>query len=749
MGALECHNKSWRPGHLCFTPAFIHHHHKTEAEMAIQMVFRIIVLLLPTLSTFARTAKLAKYSCEDLCGNVSIPYPFGMGAANCYLDKEFAIDCNVTEPSGSHKPFLREHSLEVLEIMLDGSILVKIETLDLTKSTKARLWYSSRRTPFMFSQAKNRFVGVGCNNFATIRSPDNDSVIIGGCMSVCDESGEANAANCSGINCCQTPVPFGVRMDQIILAVEKINLNGPMLGARRSAFLVETEWFEKNFKIPAPDDYRVAMALEWQINSTWFNSLPLSENADTNATSQTYNCSRQSTFGNNSSLAFKCSCKPGYAGNPYLLEGCQDIDECAVPNPNPCSRLWSSESGTYEKMNCKNTNGSYECYSVMNTRLRIKGIIIGKDLKRLLVGMFRHCLTKPDQLQVKWVENTNLFAAKDLEKATDHFNVNRILGQGGQGTVYKGMLADGRIVAVKKSKVIDEGVQLKEFINEVVILSRINHRNVVKLLGYCLETEVPLLVYEFIPNGTLFQYLHNRSEEFPLSWDTRLRIATEVAGALFYLHSGASSPVYHRDIKSTNILLDEKYRAKVADFGTSRSVAVDQSRLMTGVQGTFGYLDPEYFWSSIFTDKSDVFSFGVVLAELLTGEKPIISSKTVQAEAKNLATYFTDSMEENNLFGIVDKQLLGEGQKEEIVLVGNLTKRCLKKTRKERPTMREVAIELEAARMSRKTPNFQQIHNVVEDVKIEMYESWDVSKSALVGMDCSVSSSLDAEPLLS
>ena len=180
------------------------------------------------------------------------------------------------------------------------------------------------------------------------------------------------------------------------------------------------------------------------------------------------------------------------------------------------------------------------------------------------------------------VEKTKLFNSKELEKATDHFNVNRILGQGGQGTVYKGMLVDGRIVAVKKSKVIDEA-KLEEFINEVVILSQINHRNVVKLLGCCLETEVPLLVYEFILNGTLSHYLNGQNEEYPPTWDMHLRIANEVAGALFYLPSAASTPIYHRDIKTTNILLDDKYRAKIADFGTSRSITVDQTHLTTVV----------------------------------------------------------------------------------------------------------------------------------------------------------------------
>ena len=256
------------------------------------------------------------------------------------------------------------------------------------------------------------------------------------------------------------------------------------------------------------------------------------------------------------------------------------------------------------------------------------------------------------------VETTKLFTSTELEKATDEYNVDRIIGQGGLGTVYKGMLTDGRIVAVKKSKIEDES-KLEHFINEVVILSQINHRNIVKLHGCCLETEVPLLVYEFIPNGTLMQYIHEQNEYFPLTWDVRIRVATEIAGALYYLHSAASVPIYHRDIKSSNILLDEKYTAKVADFGTSRSISNDQTHLTTRVQGTFGYLDPEYFRSSQFTDKSDVYSFGVVLVELLTGQKPILPAR-LDDEARSLATLFSLAMEENRILDILDSQIKNE-----------------------------------------------------------------------------------------
>ncbi|THG04092.1 hypothetical protein TEA_025414 [Camellia sinensis var. sinensis] len=345
------------------------------------------------------------------------------------------------------------------------------------------------------------------------------------------------------------------------------------------------------------------------------------------------------------------------------------------------------------------------------------------------------------------VEKTKLFNEKELEKATDHYNEDRILGHGGQGTVYKGMLSDGRIVAVKKSKILDEG-KVEQFINEVVILSQINHRNIVMLLGCCLETEVPLLVYEFISNGTLFQHIHDPNVELPLLWEMRLRIATEVAGALSYLHYAASIPIYHRDIKSTNILLDDKYKAKVSDFGTSRSVAVDQTHLTTLVQGTFGYLDPEYFQSSQFTEKSDVYSFGVVVVELLTGQKAISSTRS--QEGRSLATYFIQSMEENRLLDILDPKILKDGRREEIMVVAHLANRCLNLNGKKRPTMKEVAVELEGIKMSQGGMT-QQNYVEVEYNKTDLTEAWEIasmSTGTFSGSGTSTTLPFDVQPLL-
>ncbi|KAL8509415.1 hypothetical protein ACS0TY_016572 [Phlomoides rotata] len=325
-------------------------------------------------------------------------------------------------------------------------------------------------------------------------------------------------------------------------------------------------------------------------------------------------------------------------------------------------------------------------------------------------------------------ERIKLFSSKELALATDRYNDNRILGCGGQGTVYKGMLHDGRIVAVKKSKKMEEA-HIETFINEVVILSQINHRNVVKLLGCCLETEVPLLVYEFIPNGTLFEHIHDQNDEYlSLSWKMRVSIASEIAGVLSYLHNAASVPIYHRDIKSTNILLDDKYRAKVSDFGISRSISIDQTHLTTRVLGTFGYLDPEYYQTSHFTEKSNVYSFGVVMVELLTGEKAI--SKARDETGKSLAAHFLHSMEENNLSDILDPEILKESQMEEIVDVAKLARRCLNLTGKRRPTMKEVVAGLMGIQMKKGASTSS---NNLEDMGFsfsEICEEYDFSSTS-------------------
>ena len=290
-----------------------------------------------------------------------------------------------------------------------------------------------------------------------------------------------------------------------------------------------------------------------------------------------------------------------------------------------------------------------------------------------------------------------IFSEEELQQATNNFDGQRVLGHGGHGTVYKGVLKSGDTeIAVKRCMTIDEQHK-KEFGKEMLILSQINHRNIVKLLGCCLEVEVPMLVYEFIPNGTLFDLIHgDHSRQQHVSLDTRLRIAYESAEALAYLHSCASPPILHGDVKSTNILLDGDYTAKVSDFGASILAPNDKSQFVTVVQGTCGYLDPEYMQTYELTDKSDVYSFGVVLLELLTGKKAF--NLEGPENDRSLSMRFLYAMKENKLEDIVDDQIKNSENLEYLEEIAELARQCLEMSGVNRPTMKEVADKLDRLR---------------------------------------------------
>ncbi|KAK1377735.1 Wall-associated receptor kinase [Heracleum sosnowskyi] len=542
-------------------------------KLWIQMM--MVVMFVFIKGTFAQNtswSRVAKPECEERCGSLVVPYPFGIGP-NCsaYETMEIYCDYSSNPPKAfSSKLNYDGNNLEVLNISLKaGTIRINypITSTDCTNRSAAAINVYLDR-PFTYSNTENRFTFMGCNYIALLSSTtayasNSSQFEIGGCVSSCGPSLKKKDNSCFGINCCQTKFPpSSTSVEPAILSVVNTSLSGNCSEGPIYSFIVDQNWFGKLDDIYSVQTMETVPAvLNWRTYGRHCQSFLGNETFS----NRSLTLCGINTLCTNQGL---CSCIEGYEGNPYLLDGCQDIDECTIFEPgtslkrNRCAHLCINTPGSYT---CSCRDGwrlvaNFYCLEV-DDRVKKAAIIViiatCAGLVVLLAAMVwlykvirRRNIRRREEKFFKRnggllllqhvsssqgnVETNKLFTSKELEKATDRYNIDRIVGQGGQGTVYKGMLTDGRIVAVKKSKIEDES-KLEQFINEVVILSQINHRNVVKLHGCCLQTEVPLLVYEFIPNGTLMQYIHEENEYFPLTWDVRLRVATEVGGALYYL----------------------------------------------------------------------------------------------------------------------------------------------------------------------------------------------------------------------
>lgn len=295
--------------------------------------------------------------------------------------------------------------------------------------------------------------------------------------------------------------------------------------------------------------------------------------------------------------------------------------------------------------------------------------------------------------------NIPIYPYKEIEKATNGFSEKQRLGTGAYGTVYAGKLHADEWVAIKKIKHRDDTIE--QVMNEIKLISSVRHPNLVRLLGCSIEHGEQILVYEFMANGTLCQHLQ-RERGDGLSWPIRLTIAAETAQAIAHLHSAVKPPIYHRDIKSSNILLDCNFKSKVADFGLSRLGMTESSHISTAPQGTPGYLDPQYHQNFHLSDKSDVYSFGVVLVEIITGLKAVDFSRP-QNEV-NLAALATEKIGKGCLNEIIDRSLephMDDWTVSSIHKVAELAFRCLAFHRDARPSMMEVTAALEEIKQSR------------------------------------------------
>lgn len=284
------------------------------------------------------------------------------------------------------------------------------------------------------------------------------------------------------------------------------------------------------------------------------------------------------------------------------------------------------------------------------------------------------------------VNNIKIFKKEELKPIIQSQNV---IGKGGFGQVYKGLL-DNQVVAIKKSINVDKS-QEKQFANEIIIQSRVIHKNIVQLIGCCLEVDVPMLVYEFVQQGSLDDILH-RVPRVNLSLDIRLNVAAGAAEGLAYMHSKTSTTILHGDIKPSNILLDENFDPKISDFGISRLIAIDKSHTKY-VIGDMGYVDPIYIQSGLLTKQSDVYSFGIVLLELLTRKRAALG------ENNTLIKSFIDAYtQETAAIELFDVEIVLERDIGILQRLSMIISECLKLEVDKRPEMTDVAEKLQNLR---------------------------------------------------
>ncbi|WOH12869.1 hypothetical protein DCAR_0832378 [Daucus carota subsp. sativus] len=324
------------------------------------------------------------------------------------------------------------------------------------------------------------------------------------------------------------------------------------------------------------------------------------------------------------------------------------------------------------------------------------------------------CSEKDEAFVIPSGERFHRFSLAEILLATNSFDEKCLIGKGGSARVYKGMIDNGGTpVAIKRLSFVNKRCGGSMFWTEIQMLSKLRHSHLVSLVGYCDEQNEMILVFEYIPCGTLSDHLHRSFEKgyYTLSWIERLRICIGAARGLDYLHTGTSihQRVIHRDVKTTNILLDDHLEAKIADFGISKIVTANQgcTYVSTAVKGTFGYMDPSYFVTGRLTRKSDVYAFGVVLFEVLSGRRAVdLSRDDKQYKQFGLAGWAQTCIRQGRIIEIVDSTLKSEISKESLLAFVRIAYRCLNGQPDCRPTMAEIVVVLEFALALQENPEF-------------------------------------------
>ncbi|CAK8563864.1 unnamed protein product [Lathyrus sativus] len=393
----------------------------------------------------------------------------------------------------------------------------------------------------------------------------------------------------------------------------------------------------------------------------------------------------------------------------HRLSVSEEIKEISVDqvstNGHPQNGMFMS---LYDKFNDKEAekvllqtkNGEYSSQSgsFVHVEKDVAGSQSGDESGARRLSAHRPSVTSPSPLsglpEFSHLGWGHWFTLRDLELATNKFSKDNIIGEGGYGVVYQGQLINGNPVAIKKL-LNNLGQAEKEFRVEVEAIGHVRHKNLVRLLGFCIEGTHRLLVYEYVNNGNLEQWLHGAMRQYGfLTWEARIKILLGTAKALAYLHEAIEPKVVHRDIKSSNILIDDEFNAKISDFGLAKLLGAGKSHITTRVMGTFGYVAPEYANSGLLNEKSDVYSFGVLLLEAITGRDPVDYSRS-PAEV-NLVDWLKMMVGNRHAEEVVDPNIETRPSTSALKRALLTALRCVDPDSEKRPSMSQVVRMLES-----------------------------------------------------
>ncbi|KAL6623585.1 hypothetical protein ACP70R_033464 [Stipagrostis hirtigluma subsp. patula] len=618
-------------------------------------------LLLPALLLAATAAAgeslpTVKPGCARSCGGVDIPYPFGIGTG-CFR-KGFEIAC-VNNGSSGDVPVLATTSqaIRVLNLSVAPRPVARVmlpvawQCFNSSGDFTGYFYGDVNVNPegvYRISDAMNELYVLGCNTLAYTKGGNRGRsryMYYTGCVSYSNDSGGPRDGACAGIGCCRVDIPPGLTD-----SVMDFEYSGSWSHANQEfcpcdyAFIVERGHYTFRASDLTASTFKnqtMPLVLDWAIRDNSSTSMSCAQ-AQAAMNQLDYACVSNHSECIDSGIigpGYVCNCTKGYEGNPYVVGGCNNIDECARPEEFPCHGVCTDKEGSYD---CKCRTG-YEsddpkakpCTPKLSrsAKLAIGCITVGTAVLILyIIGVgARFMLKKAIEKKnggdkLKNVKTLKIFTEKELLKVTN--GNSEPLGRGQYGIVHKGTLSgntnDTTTVAVKKSLEVNQYI-LAAFLKEVELQSRMMHRNILKLLGCCLEVKNPLLVYEYAAKGSLENILHgNESQKpHPLPLGSRLDIAIGSAQGLAYMHSYTETAIQHADVKPSNILLDAQLVPKISDFGFSKMLNAGNEFANT-IQECLPYMDPVYKDTRLITLKSDVYSFGIVLLELIC-RKPVVS----------------------------------------------------------------------------------------------------------------------------